>query len=147
MAAAQATTALRATTNLEPSAALALVRRTCDSFKGTTSLRFVGALEAGAKVQVEQEHPDRLELSMSGSKGHMELCTFAATTTEADGQTLLQIGGLATYKTSQARLLYVIPFGPKRIYGFVPYEAFLQEVAAELRANDPSVEVSIDRVT
>lgn len=141
---ARSQTALQATTSLEPRAVLALVKRGTGAAKGGgASLLTSGIQNLGAEAHVEQEGADALRLSITSGKRLLELCTFSATVTAENGQTALRIGGLETYKTSQPRLLYFIPTGPKSIAGFSPYKRFLMHVAADLRANDSAANISI----
>ena len=140
----RAGTALRATTTLEPAAVLALVRRATGAVKGGgASLLTSGVQNLGAQAHVEHERPDWLTLSITSGKRLVELCTFSASVDVRNGRTSLRVGGLETYKTSQSRLFYLIPTGPKSIAGFSPYKRFLDQVAAELRANDTGAEISI----
>jgi hypothetical protein len=141
---ARAQTALQATTSLELAAVLALIKQATGAVKGGgASLLTSGVQNLGAQVHVEHEQPDRLRLSITSGKRLVELCTFSAAVKAENGHTVLRIGGLETYKTSQPRLFYLIPSGPKSIAGFSPYKRFLEHVAAELRANDSAANVSV----
>lgn len=135
--------ALSATTGLEPAAVLALVKRAAAAVKGGgASLLTTGVQNLGAEAHVEQELPNGLKLSITSGKRLVELCTFSAAVSANNGQTRLRVGGLESYKTSQPRLFYFIPIGPKSIAGFSPYKRFLAQVEAELRANDQQVTIS-----
>lgn len=141
---ARSQTALHATTSLEPEAVLALVKQATGAVKGGgASLLTSGVQNLGAETHVEQESPTGLRLSITSGKRLMELCTFSAAVQAEDGQTRLRIGGLETYKTSQPRLFYVIPSGPKSIAGFSPYKRLLEQVATQLRATDSTATVSV----
>lgn len=137
-------TALYATTNLEPPAVLALVKQATGAVKGGgASLLTSGVQNLGAETHVEHEEPAGLRLSITSGKRLLELCTFSAAVKTENGQTALRIGGLETYKTSQPRLFYLIPTGPKSIAGFSAYKRFLEHVAAQLRANDGAAAVAV----
>jgi hypothetical protein len=141
---ARSQTALHATTSLEPAAVLALIKQATGAVKGGgASLLTSGVQNLGAETHVEHEEPAGLRLSITSGKRLLELCTFSAAVRVEDGRTLLRVGGLETYKTSQPRLFYAIPTGPKSIAGFSPYKRFLEHVAADLRANDSAATISV----
>jgi hypothetical protein len=143
-AAARAKTTLRATTTLEPAAALAVVKRAAGAVKGGgASLLTSGVVNLGAEVHIEREQPDGLALSITSGKRLVELCTFSASVEVDDGHTCLRVGGLQTYKTSQPRMFGFIPSGPKSILGFSPYKRFLDQLGAELHAQDSHAEILI----
>ena len=136
--------ALRAMTSLDPEAALDAVRdATANAKGGGVSLLTSGVANAGAKVHVESERPDALGLSITSGKRIVELCTFSATASKDDGRTLLQVGGLERYKTSQARVFGFVPAGPKFILGYDLYKRFLDGVSTSLRTLDPAADISI----
>jgi hypothetical protein len=137
-------TALRATTTLKPAEALAVVKQAATQAKGGgMSLMTSGVVNAGAQVHIEQESPDRLALSITSGKRLVELCTFSAVAHAGGRKTTLTVGGLATYKTSQSRMLGIIPMGPASIPGFSLYKRFLDAVEAQLLAADPEATVSV----
>lgn len=141
---ARSQTALQASTSLEPEAVLALVKQAAGAVRGGgASLLTSGVQNLGAETHVEQESPTGLRLSITSGKRLMELCTFSAVVQAKDGRTTLRIGGLETYKTSQPRLFYLIPTGPKSIAGFSPYKRLLEQVATQLRATDTSAAITI----
>ncbi|MGH2831428.1 MAG: hypothetical protein ACRDK2_01525 [Solirubrobacteraceae bacterium] len=134
---ARAKTTLRATTKLEPSAVMDLIKQATGAVKGGgASLLTSGLQNLGAEVHIEQEGEAWLRLSITSGKRVVELCTFSASVVAENGQTKLRVGGLETYKTNQPRLFYVIPTGPKTIAGFSPYKRFLDHLATEVRAKD-----------
>jgi len=140
----RASLALQATTKLQAEAVLLLVKQATERVKGGgTSLLTSGLQNAGAQVHVEQEGPSRLALSIKSGKRIFELCTFAATVTNANGLSVLRVGGLDRYKTTQSRVLGFIPVGPKSIAGLDPYKRFLDEIASALRQRDPAAKVDI----
>jgi hypothetical protein len=140
----RARTTLTATTALNPADVLAAVKQATDDAKGGGgSLLTSGIVNAAAQVHVEKELPDGLAMSITSGKRLVELCTFSAFAEAKDGTTSLRVGGLETYKTSQTRVLGVIPAGPAAIPGFSLYKRFLGEVEARLKANDPQATVSI----
>jgi hypothetical protein len=139
----RARTALAATTTLNPAEALAAVKQATGQAKGGgASLLTSGVVNAGARVHIEKEFPDGLAMSITSGKRLVELCTFSALAEEKDGQTALQISGLETYKTSRSYLLGFIP-GPASVPGFSLYKRFLDQVATQLRSQDPQATVSI----
>jgi len=141
----RARTALHSTTVLKPEDTLAAVKQAISQVKGGgTSLLTSGVVNAGARVHIERESPAGLEMSITSGKRLVELCTFSAVTEAADGKTVLRVGGLETFKTSQSRLLGFIPMGPASITGFSLYKRFLDEIATRLRTEDPQAVVSID---
>jgi hypothetical protein len=141
---ARSQTTLHATTCLEPQAVLALVKQATGAVKGGgASLLTSGVQNLGAEAHVEQEAPGGLRLSITSGKRLVELCTFSAAVKTENEHTVLRIGGLETYKTSQSRLFYVIPIGPKSIVGFSPYKRFLDRVAVELRTKDSAANVVV----
>ncbi len=140
----RASLALRATTTLAPDAALALVKVATGNVKGGgASLLTTGLQNVGARVHVEREQAGKLELSINSGKRIVELCTFTAAATTANGMTNLQVGGLARYKTSQSTVLGFIPVGPKQIAAMSPYKRFLEAVAAVIRETDPTAQVTV----
>ena len=144
---ARAGVRLLATTALPPSSALAIVREATAAVKGGgASVLSSGLQNLGAQVNIERESPERLGLSITSGKRIFELCTFSARAIgpRPDGKTLLHVGGLETYKTSQSRLFMIIPLGPTEIAGYAPYSRFLDVVAAALRNYDPSAQISIE---
>jgi len=114
---------------------------------GGASLMTSGIANAGARAHVEEEHADRLALSINSGKRLLELCTFAAITAQNAGQTSLTVGGLETFKTSQSRLLGIIPIGPASIPGFSLYKRLLSEIQTQLQAADPLASTSIQDPT
>lgn len=135
---------LSCVTSLSPTEALECVRRaTGDVRGGGASVLTSGVKNLGAQVHVERESPSGLGLSITSGKRIIELCTFAARTAEKEGTTHLVVGGLATYKTTQEKLFYLIPIGPKAIAGISPYKRFLDAVAEQLVTKDPSAQIDI----
>ena len=142
---ARAHHALRATTNLTPAEALEVVRESTGSVKGGgASLLTSGIQNVGAMVQVERENESRLGLSVTSGRRLVELCTFPAWAETKDGRTSLTVGGLETYKTTQATVLGFIPAGPKAIAGIDIYKRFLNAVSAGLKSRDPGASVQIN---
>lgn len=140
----RAQTRLSVTTALHGSAALGVVRNATELVRGGgASLLTTGMWNIGAQVHVEQESADRLSLSITSGKRLVELCTFSATVSPNGAGTTLTVGGLETYKTSQEKLYFVIPAGPKKIMGFAPYKKFLAAVEQEILRADPAATVTI----
>jgi hypothetical protein len=138
---------LVATTVLSPSDILSVVRQVVGDTKkggGVNVLNF-SVLNMSARVNIAHEFPNRLALSITSLDRRVELCSFSARVTEPDanGKTRLQIGGLETYKTTQQRVLMLIPVAPASIWGYPLYKHFLDVVAAALSQRDPSASVSI----
>jgi hypothetical protein len=145
---ARARTALLASINLSQSDTLDVVKAATNLVKGGgTSLMTSGVVNVGAQIHVEEEHQDRLGLSITSGKRVVELCTFAAIAVQEDSWTSLTVGGLQTYKTSQSRLLGIIPVGPASIPGFSLYKRYLTELQAQLQAADPQASISIQDPT
>jgi hypothetical protein len=145
---ARARTALLASTHLKPDEVLDVVKSATGQVKGGgASLMTSGVTNAGAQVHTEQEHADRLALSITSGKRLLELCTFAAIASQNSEQTSLTVGGLETYKTSQSRFLGIIPIGPASIPGFSLYKRFLSEIETQLQAADPLASISIQDPT
>jgi hypothetical protein len=141
---ARARTALLAGTNLSLGDALDVVKAATNLAKGGgTSLMTSGVVNVGAQIHIEEEHPDRLELSITSGKRVVELCTFAAIAVQEEGWTSLTVGGLQSYKTSQSRLFGFIPMGPASITGFSLYKRFLNAVSTQLQTADPEASISI----
>ena len=129
---------LQATTSMDPSAVLDVVRASSGTGKGGgVSLLTTGIANLSAGVHVETETDTKLGLSITSGKRLVELCTFSAEATRSDGATSLRVGGLETYKTVQTKAYGLVPAGPKRIMGYDPYRNFLQETAARLLDADP----------
>jgi hypothetical protein len=136
--------ALQATTILETSQALAIVKQASERAKGGgISLLTSGVANVGAQVHVEKEGPDGLSLSITSGKRVVELCVFSAEVHDDGERTHLRVGGLERYKSSQQKVLGFIPAGPKMILGYDLYRRFLQEVGAGLKAADEAASVSI----
>jgi hypothetical protein len=138
---------LEATTSLSPADALGLVRQAAGNVKGGgTSLLTSGLQNIGAQINIEREGTNALAMSITSGKRLIELCTFSARVNgaRADGKTVLQVGGLETYKTNQSKFLMIIPTGPKTIAGMAPYKRFLDAVAEALRAREPNAEITVD---
>ena len=139
---------LAATTVLSPSDALNIIRQSATTVKkggGVNAMNF-NLLNMKAQVNVERESADRLALSITSFDRRVELCTFSArvSSSNSDGKTRLQIGGLETYKTTQQKMFIFIPVGPKSIWGYPLYRHFLDVVASALSQSDPSAQVSVE---
>ena len=130
---ARAQTALRATTSLEPAEALAAVKEAASRVHGSTPEPLTtGLMEVGGQVQVEEEAAGRLGLSITGGKRMFELCTLSA---GAGARTAAPSSGRRSRAVQdQPAANPADPVSPKKIIGFGTYKAFLDELAAELRA-------------
>lgn len=134
---------LEATTTMNADDALKAVKIAATRVKGGgASLLTTGLQNAGAQVNVEREDNGHLAMSITSGRRIVELCTFSAAASSANGATSLTVGGLQTYKTTQSTVFF-IPVGPKMIAGYAPYKRFLEEVSAELHAADGAAAVSI----
>jgi hypothetical protein len=141
----RAGTALRASTQLTPVEALAVVKEATKQVKeGGIGMKGGRIAKTDLQVLVKQEHADGLALMMGSDISKRGLATFSATAGTRDGETELQVGGLATYKILQSKLLGLIPFGPSSIVGFSFYKRFLDEVAAQLEAHDPTAAIAVE---
>lgn len=135
---------LEATTMMIPEHALHAVKIAAGRVKGGgASLLTTGLQNIGAQVNIEHESPGQIALSITSGRRILELCTFSAVASNGNGCTILRVGGLDTYKTTQSTFLGFIPVGPKAIAGYAPYKRFLEEVSAELRAVDSRVSTVI----
>lgn len=135
---------LTASTALNPDDTLKHVKIAAGRVRGGgASLLTTGIQNAGAQVHVERETSGHLALSITSGKRLVELCTFDARATTDGSRTTVTVGGLETYKTTQSTVLGFIPVGPKMIAGYAPYKRLLDEIATELRAADPTVQVTI----
>jgi hypothetical protein len=140
----RATTALTATTTLTEAEVLTAIKRAAGIVKGGgASLLTTGVANIGAQVNVMRETERSLALSLTSGKKLVELCTFSAVVASAGNVRTVRVGGLETYKTQQRKWMYLVPIGPKQIYGMAPYKKFLDAVATELNATDPQVTVTI----
>jgi hypothetical protein len=137
--------ALTATSRLAPDQFLRLVTKATEMVRGGgASLLTSGLQNIGAQVQVRQESPNALDLSIVSLKRMFELSSFTAEATRLpDGRTRCQLGGLDTYRTSQPVIFGFIPFGPKAIAGYDLYKRFLTTVAELLETEDPGVAITI----
>lgn len=143
---ARSTTALQGSTTLAPSAVLDAVKEIAGDVRGGgKSLLTTGVANLGAQVHVMRETGSSVKLSITSGKKLVELCTFSATATaDSDGTgTRVRVGGLETYKTQQRKLWYLIPVGPKQIYGMDPYKRFLTAVAERIRTLDPAAQLAV----
>jgi hypothetical protein len=135
---------LSCTTSLSPNDTLECVRRATDDVHGGgSSLLTSGVRNIGAQIHVEEYTTTGLGLSITSGKRLLELCTFNAHVQETEGRTRLLVGGLATYKTTQEKLFFFIPIGPKAIAGISPYKRFLDAVSAQLTAKDGNAAIDI----
>ncbi len=141
----RASTSLDGDTALEPKQVIDLIREVAGSVKGGgASLLTTGFANAGAQVNVVRASGTSLRMSLTSGKQLVELCTFSATArANGDGRTVLRVGGLETYRTQQEKLLFLVPVGPKQIYGMAPYKKFLAAIQSALQAKDPSASVAI----
>lgn len=136
---------LDATTKLPPAEVLRILKATATDVKGGgLSLLTSGVQNLGARVNIETEEAGRLGISITSGKRIVELCTFSATAVvNAAGQTVVRIGGLETYKTSQEKFLAIVPMGPKSIAGIAPYKALLEAVRRAILAEDADAVITV----
>ena len=138
---------LDATTSVAPTRALLLVRRVADEIRAPAASFSLGRFEVGAgqRVVVEEGDDSRLSLAITNMKV-ARFCTFSAEARAVDGRTVLHVGPLESFKTSQGSFFF-IPTGPKLLVGFQLYKQFLEAIAAELRALDGACQVTIGRAS
>ncbi|MFT4261985.1 MAG: hypothetical protein QM572_01260 [Nocardioides sp.] len=137
----RATLHLRASTLLDADAALHLVKETVPHVVGAgMSLLTSGIGSANARVNVTGEQPGRVDLSISAVAG--TFCTFEAAAATEAGRTLLTVGPLSTYATSQEKL-YGIPATPKTIAGMDLYRRFLDAVHDAVAAADGTASIRV----
>lgn len=142
----RAATSLKATTSLSEAEVITVIKRAAGEIKGGgAGLLTTGPQNIGAHVNIVREQGSTLSLSLSSGKKLIQLCTFSAKVTSVGDKRTVQVGGLQTYKTSQSKLFFLIPIGPKQIFGMAPYKNFLEAVASGLRAADPRATVSISQ--
>jgi hypothetical protein len=140
---------LRLVANTVPSSSdiLSVVRQAVGDTKkgGRVNVLNFNVLNMSAQVTIARELPNRLALSITRLDRRVELCTFSARVTRlnTNGKARLQIGGLEIYKTTQQRVLMLIPIMPASIWGYPLYEHFLDVVAVALSQRDPSANVFI----
>jgi hypothetical protein len=141
----RATTALRGTTTLAPEAVIEAIYEAIKSVKGGgKSLLTTGIANLGAQVNVHHSSPTSLRLSLSSGKRLVQLGSFSAmATTDSSGRTAVRIGGLESYRTQQQKLFYLIPIGPKQIYGMDPYKRFLNAAMNGIVAIDPQAQLVV----
>lgn len=140
----RATLQLRATTVLDPEQVLRLVKEAAGKVTPAgigRALLLSGLGAAKAKVEVTSEEPGRINMSVSAPMG--TLCSWPATTEAREGKTVLTVGPLGNYATSQSTMLGVVPAGPKSIPGMDTYKRFLDQVQQSLAAADPTASVTV----
>ncbi|MGH7666863.1 MAG: hypothetical protein ACREN1_06080 [Candidatus Dormibacteria bacterium] len=141
---ARASLALTATTALPPPEISDVVRHATDSTKGGgKSLLTTGVANVGAHVHIEREDLNQLALSITSGRRLVELCSFSAKMTVHGAASSLRVGGLERYKTTQPKLFYVVPAGPKSIFGYDLYRRFLEAVSDGLQERDSGANVAI----
>jgi hypothetical protein len=154
----RAARALVATTALEPTATLTLIKAVADdvAFRNTDWMAWLTRLWAminpwdvsgnscGDRVNVEEESSHDLGLSITSRNRRLEFCTFSALARDEGGQTSVRVGGLESYKMTRSTLNF-IPIGPKSIDGYGLYKRFLDEVAAALMGADAHAEIAVER--
>ena len=141
----RATFALRGTSSLAPEKVLEIIEGASGVAKGGgKSLLTTGFTNLGAQVNIHRRTATQLDLSLTSGKKLVELGTLSAEATAGlEGRTKVRIGGLDTYKTQQSKFLFIIPVGPKQIYGMDLYKRFLKAVSDELLAADPSAKLDM----
>lgn len=140
----RASVQLLGTTSLSPSEVIELVKGgTLDVKGGGKSLLTTGIWNIGAHVNIVRSTETSAVLALTSGKKLVELCTFTAAASASDGATEVRVGGLETYKTSQQKLWFLIPVGPKMIHGMDPYKKYLSAVAERIRAADPAAQLTI----
>lgn len=141
----RASVQLLGTTLLSPSDVIGLVKGgTLDVKGGGKSLLTTGVWNIGAHVNVVRSSETSAVLALTSGKKLVELCTFTASAKSVEGAaTEVRVGGLETYKTSQQKLWFLIPVGPKMIHGMDPYKKYLNAVADRIRAADPAAVLTI----
>jgi hypothetical protein len=128
---------LHAETRLPSAEVLSIVKQAAGYVKGGgASLLTSGIQNVGARIHVTAESEDRLALAITSGKQLITLATLPATVEVRNGVTLLQVGGLLAYRTTQGAFLGVVPTGPKAIAGISLYKRFLEEVRTRILAKD-----------
>jgi hypothetical protein len=136
---------LEGTTAVPKELVMDLLEVTASTVKGGgASLLTSGVLNIGAHINIVDSNDGGFEFAMNSGKDMVELCTFGAKiSTNADGKTVMRIGGLDTYKTVQSKMYGFIPAGPKMIHGMDPYKRYLNAILEELTSKDPEADLVI----
>lgn len=138
-------TALQAKTTLSEEDALEAVRR-ATALEGERGVGKVDGKMKKGRVRVliaqEDERMMSLKVAMDQSQpGNLAFDAMAQPLPE--GGTRLKVGGLTRAQVMQSKLLGFIPTGPGTIIHFGFYKQFLEQVEAEVLAEDPEAEVTI----
>ncbi len=132
-------------TSLPAPEAASLVRELCAAVRGGgASILTTGIADIGANLVVDGDGTSfRVAIQSGGLLKGFPRCRFPVVARTFANGTELEVGGLEQYRTHQMKVLHVVPVTPKRIEGFDPYRRFLDALAAELLARDPSASVRI----
>lgn len=126
---------LRASLACSAEEALGAVKRVADATNPP--------MRAGARVgPVLEEEDGALLLSITNLRD-VSVCEFPARAQLDGDHTVLVVGGLAYYRTTQDRLFGFIPFGPTLVGGYGLYEKMLAAIAEELRGMEPEAAISV----
>lgn len=146
-AADRASLCLSGTTAMTPEQVFETLTQATTTVKGigkASDLAFATLSSIGAHVDIMQRTSTEMKLAMNSGKNLIELCTFRArVASDGSGRTRVTVGGLDTYKTSQEKLMYFIPVGPKYIKGMAQYKNFLNGLSGLLTAKDSTAQLQI----
>jgi hypothetical protein len=136
---------LEGTTSIDRAVLMNLIEATAGTVTGGgASLLTTGLWNIGAHINIADRTDDSFEFAMNSGKNLVELCTFGAMVyTDDSGMTVLRIGGLDTYTTSQNKMYGFIPAGPKMIHGMDPYKRYLKAISEEINNKDPEAQLVI----
>ncbi|MDR3165844.1 MAG: hypothetical protein LBU13_09745 [Synergistaceae bacterium] len=138
---------LEGTTSIDRETVMNLLEATAGTVKGGgASLLTTGLWNIGAHINIVNRSEGGFEFALNSGKDLVELCTFGASVHSDDaGNTVLRVGGLDTYTTSQSKVYGFIPAGPKMIHGMDPYKRYLNAVLEEIKNRDPEAELVIQQ--
>jgi hypothetical protein len=125
---------LIASTTLQPSECLALVRQIAE--EATAGLNY-----AGQGLRLVVDYADQIGISFAMMAKDQIVCTFTADVRQDGQHTSLRVGGLDDFAVLKHTVL-LIPVG-KEIAGYGYYKRFLTDAAAALRAEDPDARVTV----
>lgn len=72
----------------------------------------------------------------------VKILRFVVLASEADGTNEVH-SRIVEFRTSQSKLLYFIPIGPKTLLGYKPYKNFMELYAKAILKLDPAAQVRV----
>jgi hypothetical protein len=102
----------------------------------------LGPRVGGNHVRFEGAQPGRVNFSVRAFKDIMEVMTFHVTIdSNADVTSIRSI--IDGFKTSQQKLFYLIPLGPKQMLAYKTYHLFMRNLGAAFAKADPGAKAAI----